>query len=580
MVLIMAVFAPQLKTINDSWASKQANAELLQNARVLVDQINRSISSADKIIDVSDSTETNGYIEFKDNTGTTYRMDIAANNYIEFGPVGSLSDLAGPVSQLKITCYSKDDFTTPTTVANDIRFIKTEVIFPNPGPGQDRTFMTSTYLRTNASSKVGMWKLDDASGLTAVDSSGNDNHGTLTNMAGDEWTDGVIDGGLEFDGSNDYILVPVSGDYATSLTFTAWFKSDDAGSIGNNYLAQRFVSQPRSNLYSRIAFGINSNKIGTYWHDGWHNVGQGTTILSPGVWYHGALTYDGSTIRIYLDGIEENSFSESNLIVPSSSFYMQIGRQISGERYFDGVLDDVYIYDHVLNAEEIAELVDILRYLEFAESKAGSNTTSITIPTPTTDENDLLIAAVATDENTSATLSPPGGQGWTEININSYLNQVTLGAWWKLADASEAPTHQFTWSGGQQAYGWMMRFTGHDTSSPINAFLTNSGTNILPTSPSVTTTVANCMILRIGGFNDDDVSVDNPGLSGHTAITMDESNSGLDTCSGGAGYTKQSGSNDSGTSTFSLIAPEKYRTITIAIAPDPDAGVGSDELLP
>ncbi len=151
MVIIIAVFAPQLKTINDSWASKKANAEVLQNARVFMDQVNRSLSSADKITDVSNSAETDGYIEFEDNTGTPYRMDIAVNNYIEFGPVGSLSDLAGPVSQLRFTCYSKDDFTTPTTVANDIRFVKAEVIFPNPGPGQDRTFTTSTYLRTNAS---------------------------------------------------------------------------------------------------------------------------------------------------------------------------------------------------------------------------------------------------------------------------------------------------------------------------------------------------------------------------------------------------------------------------------------------
>ena len=170
MVLIITVFAPQLKTINDSWASKQANAEVLQNARVLVDQVNRSLSSADKITDVSDPCETNGYIEFEDNTGTAYRMDIAANNYIEFGPVGSPSELAGPVSQLKFSCYSKDNFTTPTTVADDIRFVKAEVIFPNPGPGQDKTFTTSTYLRTNAEvrdriSKLSSLEFDPLQGM-------------------------------------------------------------------------------------------------------------------------------------------------------------------------------------------------------------------------------------------------------------------------------------------------------------------------------------------------------------------------------------------------------------------------------
>jgi len=690
-----------------------------------VDQMNRSLSSADRITDVSDPCETNGYIEFEDNTGTGYRIDIAANNYIEYGPVGNL-------------------FTTPITAAGAIRFVKAEVIFSNPGPGQDRTFTTSTYLRTNATIAVGMWELDDASGLTAADSSGKGRHGTLTNMAGDEWTTGIFGGALAFDGSNDYILVPVLSDYATSLTFSAWFKSDDAGSIGNNYLSQRFISQPRSDWYSRIAFGINSNKIGTYWHDGVHNVGEGTTILSAGVWYHGALSYDGSTIRLYLDGTEEDSFSESNLTAPSSSYYVQIGRQISGERCFDGVLDDVYIYDRVLSAEEIAELADILRCRGFTEAKAGSDTTSITIGTPSgTSEDDLLIAAVATNGNTSPTLSPPGGEGWTEIDISNYVGTVSLGAWWKLADASESPTHQFTWSGAswqaygwmmrftghdtaspidvyaeagdssstptspavtttidnalilrlgafdenditedapglaghtaitmdsssgivaayqefteskrssgdtsltintpagaskddlliaavvtdedtsgslappggegwsqisvadessdvtlgvwwknadasesashqfswsgfQEAYGWMMRFTGHDTSSPINDSATNGGSSSSPTSPSVSTGVSNCLVLRIGGFDDDDVSVDNTGLSGHTDITMDESSLGSNTCSGGAGFKTQLSIGASGTSNFSLTGFEQYRTVTIAISPDSSGGI-------
>ena len=51
----------------------------------------------------------------------------------------------------------------------------------------------------------GHWKLDEAAGTTAADSSGNGNHGTLTNMAGTEWTTGQVDGALEFDGNNDYI---------------------------------------------------------------------------------------------------------------------------------------------------------------------------------------------------------------------------------------------------------------------------------------------------------------------------------------------------------------------------------------
>jgi len=417
-------------------------------------------------------------------------------------------------------------------------------------------------------SLLGWWKLDDGAGLTAADSSGNDNHGTLTNMAGNEWTTGQIDGGLEFDGNNDYVDTPIVNNEITNLTFAAWFKSDDAGSIGDNYLAQRFVSQSRDSTYSRLAIGINNNRIATYWHDGGHNVGEGTTTLTSGMWYHAALTYDGSTIRIYLNGNEENSFDESSMTAPSASTTLKIARQISGERSFDGVLDDVRVYGRALSPEEIAELASRVIYHEFTEAKLPDNGQDITLSIPPgTSEGDLLIAAVVTDDD--ETISPPAGEGWSEIDQDVGYWSVTLGVWWKLADASESPTHQFTWGSNEQAYGWIMRFTGHDPAAPINATQVLGGdANPSPPSPAVTTTVANTMILRIGGFDDDDINVDDTGLAGHTDITMDESSSGNGTCSGGAGYKQQSAIGDSGTSTFSLTGWEQYRTVTIAIAPD------------
>ncbi len=521
MVIIIAAILPQLKVVNDSWASKQASAEVLQNARVLVDQINRSLSSADRITDVSDPCEADGYIEFEDNTGTAYRMDIAANNYIEFGPVGSLSDLAGPVSRLRFTCYSKDNFTTPTTVAGDIRFVKAEVIFPNPGPGQDRTFTTSTYLRTNAgSSLLGWWKLDETSGLTAADSSGNNNDGTLNSMAGNEWTGGIIDGALEFDGTDDYI--DGIGDCPTSsFTVLGWAK--DTGPAVGKWSVVYSAEQ-------EIWFGIDrSTSDNTLWVDCGGNRKGANTLAGTwtrNVWHHVAVTWDGSDIHLYLDGVDmpitvygvpENPLAKAAVIGAYS-------KKTDDETWY-GKLDDIRIYGRALTTEEVASIANSsILFREFTEAKAGSDTTSITIDIPSgTSQDDLLIAAVATDGNTSSSLAPPFGQGWTEIDVGHKSAKVTLGAWWKNADASESPTHQFTWSGSEQAYGWMMRFTGHDPTSPINTSAVTGDSSISPTSPSVTTTVANTMIVRIGGFDDGDITVDDPGLSGHAAITMDAS---------------------------------------------------------
>jgi len=204
-------------------------------------------------------------------------------------------------------------------------------------------------------------------------------------------------------------------------------------------------------------------------------------------------------------------------------------------------------------------------YEEFTEKKLGAGGTSLTIDTPAgTIEDDLLIAAVATKLDTSGSLAPPGG--WTEIDIGQRGGLLTLGVWWKLAGASEPSAHEFAWSGNQEAYGWIMRFKDHDTSSPIDDTAALGGKSATPQSPSVTTTVANAMIVRIGGFRGDDITVDAPGLSGHTAITMDYSKSG-GTMSGGAGYKIQSATGSSGTSNFALTASRAYRAVTIAIAP-------------
>ncbi len=212
-----------------------------------------------------------------------------------------------------------------------------------------------------------------------------------------------------------------------------------------------------------------------------------------------------------------------------------------------------------------------IKYEGFAEALLTRNGKSLTVPTPAgTVAGDLLIAAVATDGNTLNSLSPP--PGWNLVVVEQRWDAVTLGVWWRLATTSEPPSHKFTWSSPEEAYGWIMRFSGHDPASPINAWAvltTGSGQTNNPPSPSVTTTVNNALILRLGGFDDDDINVGDPGLPGHTAITMNESDNGNGSASGGAGYLVQPNAGPSGQSTFTLTDQEQTVAVTIAIAPKP-----------
>jgi len=114
-----------------------------------------------------------------------------------------------------------------------------------------------------------------------------------------------------------------------------------------------------------------------------------------------------------------------------------------------------------------------------------------------------------------------------------------------------------------------MRFSGHDPTTPINDQATATGTSNVPDSPAVTTTVDNSLILRLAGFDDDDITIGDPGLAGHTAINMGESGGGNASTSGGSGYVVQAAAGDSGTASFALTNSEEWVTITVGIAPAP-----------
>jgi len=155
------------------------------------------------------------------------------------------------------------------------------------------------------------------------------------------------------------------------------------------------------------------------------------------------------------------------------------------------------------------------------------------------------------------------------VDINDEGGRVTLGVWWKIAGATEGNAFNFTWSSNRQAYGWVMRFSGHHPTNPINALAVAGGSTKFPPSPAVTTTVANALVLRLGGFENSDIYVDAPGLAGHTVITMDSSNTSGNRVSGGAGYLVKAFAGNTGTSSFTLTRSRRFRTVTIAIAPVP-----------
>jgi hypothetical protein len=196
MVIITIIFAavmPAFSLMLHSWDSKQGAAEAIQNGRVLMDHINRNLSNAKRITAVSASTVTSGYIQFVDFNDFNDRYDVAASDsYVEYGVVGSLSDLAGPVNSFKFTCYDANiTLLSPVTDTNLIRLVKVDATVDNSASnGKDKTYTTWAYLRTgaNASPTISITQPTDgnssfvAPASITISATASDSDGTLSKV--------------------------------------------------------------------------------------------------------------------------------------------------------------------------------------------------------------------------------------------------------------------------------------------------------------------------------------------------------------------------------------------------------------
>lgn len=215
---------------------------------------------------------------------------------------------------------------------------------------------------------------------------------------------------------------------------------------------------------------------------------------------------------------------------------------------------------------------------ETSVTKASTNVTSLNVTKPPgTVGGNLLIACISLDGNALSSLSAPSG--WTLIHkgpqdVGSIAQ--TFGVWYKIATDSEPSTFSFTWSPTEEAYAWVMRFSGHDPTNPINAAASSSDvsiTNLTTPSPSVTTSVANAMILRIQAADGIVLPLQTTSLLLHTYIVNERSSNKLSSaCSGTAAYILQPAIGSSGMSTGFIRTGTKspaYTSVTIAIAPVP-----------
>ncbi|MBL7645546.1 MAG: hypothetical protein JNK74_05075 [Candidatus Hydrogenedentes bacterium] len=379
---------------------------------------------------------------------------------------------------------------------------------------------------------LGHWRFDELLGKTAYDSSGHRYDAKLANMTGLEWTPGMVNGALTFDGVNDVAQGPVSESalaIAADYTATVWLYADPVQTAGAGIFNRR-DSTAKLNHFA-LEFATDAERHLKVVHGTSATVWQTDCTLDEfaGDWHHLAVTYEPSTstAQLYLDGAlrSQNLSFKTPPASGAGRFYIGRSRNSGNTRSFKGKIDDLRIYNRLLSRDDIvSQMGTKVVYRGYREARAGVDQTGLTIATPDlATAGDLLVAAVATDGNTASSLTPPSG--WTAASTSSYDGKVTLGVWWKLVAAKEPATHEFVWKTPEQAYGWIMRFTGHDSATPIHAVAAAGATDATPSGPEIDTSLDYTMIVRIGAFDQGDIVEGNPGLSGHQAINMGRSSS-------------------------------------------------------
>ena len=224
---------------------------------------------------------------------------------------------------------------------------------------------------------VGSWALDEGTGRTALDTSGNGNNGTLVN--GPVWSGNV----LNFDGTNDYVNLGGLDVPGSAITLAGWVKADKLANCSARDC--RIISKANGTAEGNHYFMVSPIKVGTQTRLRFRLKTNGSTTtliatsgnLSNNVWVHFAAVYDGANMRLYKDGGLVGSTSKTGGVTTDSSVPVWIGANPTnaGARPWDGAISDVMIYDKALTAQEIVALMgDVNSPPSFTSSPKVSGT--------------------------------------------------------------------------------------------------------------------------------------------------------------------------------------------------------------
>ena len=147
---------------------------------------------------------------------------------------------------------------------------------------------------------------------------------------------------LQFDGSQNYVSVPYSSSfYSSPFTVEAWINPTSMSDY-------KFIINTRNATSGGGGYHLARWSDGKIWFysdgiGGWY---QGSTVVPDGSWSHVAVTYNGTTLKIWVNGVEDFSVDATGSISDSGN-PLYIGTDISNSHNFEGIIDEVRISNTV-----------------------------------------------------------------------------------------------------------------------------------------------------------------------------------------------------------------------------------------
>jgi hypothetical protein len=206
---------------------------------------------------------------------------------------------------------------------------------------------------------------DEGEGEEVQDLSKSGKTGVLGSKGGDipEWVDGKFGKALEFDGETNFVQIEDTPDFSFAsdpgtMTLAAWVKVIKTGTDNADQNRQPIVMKGNTGQWEYALYVYDGGTAGmSVWDNGGTGVAEpsGGTFIEDGEWHAVVGTFDGKAgVKVYVDGELVAQGTPGPNVPGNGTRNVFIGHREDGQ-FLNAVIDDVRIWDRVLDIDEIVE---------------------------------------------------------------------------------------------------------------------------------------------------------------------------------------------------------------------------------